>query len=221
MGALRKIEVGRGPQLQKDESEVRWLISYSDFMMQLVCLFILLYSVSTHDRGKADLVAGYWRAAVGLGERPLHDQPPDGPHLQVGDAPPAGGRGGPGDVPSAIPHRIRQVRAGWLITFDRPLFETGSPALAAEVRETLDQVALELGAYGGQVEVTAAAGDPPGDVLEGDALKLAQARARAVWEHLSRNGFEGALDPRFMSAAGRQAVEEGEGRRIEILLKVR
>jgi len=44
MAKPRKIAIGIGHAAEKDESEVRWLISYSDFMMQLVCLFILLYS---------------------------------------------------------------------------------------------------------------------------------------------------------------------------------
>ena len=39
----RKIVIGLPRAAEKDESEVRWLISYSDFMMQLVCLFILLF----------------------------------------------------------------------------------------------------------------------------------------------------------------------------------
>lgn len=53
---------------EKDESEVRWLISYSDFMMQLVCLFILLYSVSSVDPSKAVPLAQAWRDETGLGE---------------------------------------------------------------------------------------------------------------------------------------------------------
>jgi len=43
MAKPRKIVIGAPRSGEKDESEVRWLISYSDFMMQLVCLFILLY----------------------------------------------------------------------------------------------------------------------------------------------------------------------------------
>ncbi len=56
------------PRRDKDESEVRWLMSYSDFMMQLVCLFILLYSVSSVDTSKAVPLAQAWRDEVGLGE---------------------------------------------------------------------------------------------------------------------------------------------------------
>src|SRR4051794_11294248 len=57
-----------GSASEKDESEVRWLMSYSDFMMQLVCLFILLYSVSSVDTSKAVPLAQAWRDQVGLGE---------------------------------------------------------------------------------------------------------------------------------------------------------
>ena len=43
MAKPRKLVLGVPPTREKDDSEVRWLMSYSDFMMQLVCLFILLY----------------------------------------------------------------------------------------------------------------------------------------------------------------------------------
>src|SRR3982750_2594189 len=57
-----------GAQPEKDETEVRWLMSYSDFMMQLVCLFILLYSVSSIDTSKAVPLAQAWRDEAGVGE---------------------------------------------------------------------------------------------------------------------------------------------------------
>src|SRR5262245_43365828 len=56
------------PPPEKDETEIRWLMSYSDFMMQLVCLFILLYSVSSIDTSKAVPLAQAWRDEVGVGE---------------------------------------------------------------------------------------------------------------------------------------------------------
>src|SRR5437762_14242322 len=56
------------PAPEKDETEIRWLMSYSDFMMQLVCLFILLYSVSSVDTSKAIPLAQAWRDEVGVGE---------------------------------------------------------------------------------------------------------------------------------------------------------
>ena len=68
MAKLRKLVIGAPRLGDKDESEVRWLISYSDFMMQLVCLFILLYSVSFFDKGRMARIAAAYRASVGLGD---------------------------------------------------------------------------------------------------------------------------------------------------------
>src|SRR6516165_782265 len=58
--------LGGHPAPEKDESEIRWLISYSDFMMQLLCLFILLYSVCATDAGKASDIAQSWRDEMGI-----------------------------------------------------------------------------------------------------------------------------------------------------------
>ena len=67
MAKPRKIVLGAPRPSEKDESEVRWLISYSDFMMQLVCLFILLSSVSSDDSSKAVPIAQAWREEMGVG----------------------------------------------------------------------------------------------------------------------------------------------------------
>ncbi len=85
MGQLRKIVVGAPRPGEKDESEVRWLISYSDFMMQLVCLFILLYSVSSLDKGRMARVAAAYRASVGIGESAAYEARSSGDKLAVGD----------------------------------------------------------------------------------------------------------------------------------------
>ena len=69
MPRLARIVPGSGQAPEKDEGQVRWLISYSDFMMQLVCLFILLYSVSSLDKEKMSLVVAYYRASIGKGDR--------------------------------------------------------------------------------------------------------------------------------------------------------
>src|SRR5207253_562198 len=69
-GKKKRVSLLRlGPILpEKDETEVRWLMSYSDFMMQLVCLFILLYSVSSMDTSKSVPLAQAWRDEAGIGE---------------------------------------------------------------------------------------------------------------------------------------------------------
>ena len=54
-------------------------------MMQLVCLFILLYSVSSLDKGRMARVAAAYRASVGIGEAAAYDGPSAGDKLAVGD----------------------------------------------------------------------------------------------------------------------------------------
>src|SRR5678810_750824 len=73
------------PPPEKDETEVRWLMSYSDFMMQLVCLFILLYSVSSIDTSKAVPLAQAWRDEVGVSEVRVPSAP-KGSHLPLTSA---------------------------------------------------------------------------------------------------------------------------------------
>jgi hypothetical protein len=72
MAKPRKIVLGPPATREKDDSEVRWLMSYSDFMMQLVCLFILLYS-SSLDKGRMSRVAAGYRASLGMGELAAHE----------------------------------------------------------------------------------------------------------------------------------------------------
>src|SRR5688572_9847789 len=87
------------PPPEKDETEVRWLMSYSDFMMQLVCLFILLFSVSSVDTSKAVPVAQAWRDEVGISEVRV-PSPPKSPHVPLT----------PADIGAAI--REIQIMAG-------------------------------------------------------------------------------------------------------------
>ena len=86
MAKPRKLLIGVPRTGEKDESEVRWLISYSDFMMQLVCVFILLYSISSLDKDRMARVAEAYRAAVGVGD------PAAGEVLSLGDRPALGDR---------------------------------------------------------------------------------------------------------------------------------
>jgi flagellar motor protein MotB len=215
----RKIVIGGG-KVEKDESEVRWLISYSDFMMQLVCLFILLYSVSTLDKGKMAVVAAYYRASIGLGQPPVQEPFSRGRNLAVGDAPLVTAPEGRVDLPPDVRYRIEQVPLGWRVRFNAPVFAPGSAELSAAVRSDLDAVAGRFRAYAGTVAVAAFAAPAPADAAGPDALKLAQQRAEAVVSHLTREGFDSALDARFVSAAG-QVTAPAEARRVEIHVRVK
>jgi flagellar motor protein MotB len=209
--------LGGHPASPKDESEVRWLISYSDFMMQLVCLFILLYSVSSLDKEKMSLVAAYYRASIGRGEAPVHEPASKGKNLAVGDRPLVSATGGRADIPPSVRYTIEQVPGGWIARFQEAAFAPGSSTLSPEVASDLDTIAARLRSYAGSVFVTATAAAGPADASDGDALRLAAARAEAATSRLTR---EGSLDARFVQATGKATPAE-EARRLEILVRVK
>src|SRR5579862_4575938 len=126
MAKLRKIIIGAPRPGEKDESEVRWLISYSDFMMQLVCLFILLYSVSSLDKGRMALVAAAYRASVGIGEVAAYEARSSGDRLAVGDRSLIAGPLGGGDLPSGLKYDIESAPGGIRIVLEAALFQAGS-----------------------------------------------------------------------------------------------
>ncbi|MBI3854096.1 MAG: flagellar motor protein MotB [Planctomycetes bacterium] len=208
MAKPRKLLIGAPAVREKDDSEVRWLMSYSDFMMQLVCLFILLYSVSSLDKGRMARLAAAYRASVGLGELAAHETRTSGDKLAIGDRPILGGDLGGGDVPRDVRYSIEALPGGFRAAFDAPVFEPGAAALTAGGAGALDASARVLRAYAGRLVVTAA-GD---DATDGDPLRLALARSQAVVERLSRAG----LDPRFITTAGNPA---GDLRRVTIELR--
>ncbi len=200
----RKLAIGVPRIGDRDESEVRWLISYSDFMMQLVCLFILLYSVSSLDRGRMAKMAASYRASIGIGDLAAHDTKTSGDRLAVGDRSLLGGELGGGDVPRELKFRVEPVAGGFRVAFDGTLFERGSSALTGPGAEAVDGAARVIGAYAGPAVVTASA-----DEAGADGLRLSLARAEAVVSRLTRPGFARALDPRFLAASARPSGEPG------------
>jgi flagellar motor protein MotB len=211
MAKPRKLVLGVPRSGEKDESEVRWLISYSDFMMQLVCLFILLYSVSFFDKGRMARVAGAYRASIGMGDMAAQETKSRGDQLAVGDRPLFSGELGGGDVPKDVRFRIDPIPGGWRIAVDVPVFDSGSSTLTPAGADAVDAAARIVRAYAGRSVVTAFGED----AAEADPLRLALARAQAAAERLTRAG----VDPRFLTTSGqprRAAMEPG---RIRIELR--
>lgn len=228
MAAPKKLKVGAHGPPEADQSEVRWLISYSDFMMQLVCLFILLYSVSTIDMKRAATMASAYRDSKGLGGPPAikKEQGIDVKlrsegEVSVGDVKLIGGKLGRGELPPGVLYRAKEVPEGWLLSFPEPIFAVGSAELTPEAQAGLDQVAALLRAYVGGVFVNGFVDSDPADTMNGDGLRLAQVRAENVVSHLTRSGFARALDPRRVQASGRGIGDVQRGRRVEILLRVK
>ena len=201
MAKPRKLAIGAPRTGDKDETEVRWLISYSDFMMQLVCVFILLYSISSLDKDRMARVAEAYRAAVGVGDPAAGEVLSPGDRPALGDRSLLGGELGGGDLPRDVRYRIEPMPGGLRAVLEAGLFDAGSLEPAPKGAEAIDAVARVARAYAGRTVVTAC-GDGPGG---GDPLRLALARSRAVVDRLVQAG----LDARFVTAAGNPSAEPG------------
>ena len=205
MAKFKKLVIGAPRAREKDESEVRWLISYSDFMMQLVCLFILLYSVSNLDNGRMARMVSAYRASLGLGELAALETQTTGDKMAIGGRSILGGDLGGGDVPKEMLYRVEPVPGGLRVAFEAPLFEAGSAGITEKGDEALDAASQLLRAYAGAIVVTGS-GDEAGG---GDSLRLAVSRAHSAVARLSRAG----VDARFVTVAG---TPGGSARRVMI-----
>ncbi|HXG61903.1 MAG TPA: flagellar motor protein MotB [Planctomycetota bacterium] len=208
MGRPLKLFVGSGPA--RDETEVRWLISYSDFMMQLVCLFLLLYASTALAPEMRRRTARAYRAARGLGEPPVREgagrgvRPGETGRTLVGGSSAA-------EAPSGARWRVAERAGEWLASFDGPAFGRGSVVPSPELRRALVEIAGRVGPRGGLVTVTAWASAEEG------GMAAALERAGAASEILVG---EGGLDPRFLQSAGALggAAEAG---RLEVRARAR
>jgi flagellar motor protein MotB len=225
------------PAPAKDESEVRWLISYSDFMMQLVCLFILLYSVSATDPGKISSIAQSWREEMGLqpvnamsesareASLPLTTEklPAVLRDMQV--------------VLSRYPEggkiRIVPTADGFKLLLFYEMFEEGSGQPSRQGLRILDLAALILKPYERRVKTLEIVGHTAADDADreaGSALRLSLARAREAYRHVIAKDCLHPLDAEFLLAAGRGAHEpvsdnadgrsRGYNRRVEFVVRL-
>ena len=206
--------MGGHPAPEKDESEVRWLISYSDFMMQLVCLFILLYSVSATDAGKAAPLAQSWREEMGI-------EPVTATSESIRQA----------SLPltmSKLPSTFRDIQVvlsrypeggqirvvptsdGFKLQLLYEMFEEGSGVPSRQGERILDLAALILRPYQVRLkslEVVGHTAADDADREDGSALRLSMTRAREAHAHVTRPEAPNPLEPRLLIAAGRGAHE--------------
>ncbi len=210
-----------GHVVEKDESEVRWLMSYSDFMMQLVCLFILLYSVSSVDTSKAVPLAQAWRDEKGLGEvkLPSTGQKPNVP-LTSADLTAvihelrimAGRQPGGGSL------RIVGSNAGFVLQLGYGMFDRGSAQPDSQGAAAADLVGDLLTPLRAQIDTIDLVGHASVD--EERATDLSLDRAAALLRRLTRPGSPHRLDGVPLVATGRGAADpvadngEPGGRRL-------
>lgn len=204
-----KLRVGSGPA--RDETEVRWLISYSDFMMQLVCLFLLLYAATALAPEVRRRAVRAYRAARGLGEPPVREAVPRGERPGKLGRALTGGREEASVAVSAARWQVAERAGEWLARFEGPVFRKGSAEAGADLRRALREVASRAGPRGGRVTVTAWASAEEG------GMGLALERAGAAAGILTG---EGGLDGRFVEAAGALSGAQGAGR-LEVRVRAR
>lgn len=220
------------PVREKDESEVRWLMSYSDFMMQLVCLFILLYSVSSVDTSKAVPLAQAWRDEAGLGEvrLPSAGRKPSVPLTSV-------------DLNAAI-HEIqimagrhpgggslRIVRSvdGFTLQLTYGMFERGSDRPDAHGIQAADLIADILDPLRESTASMEIVGHASAD--EEKAMELSLNRSASMLKRLTRPEAPHRLGDVVLVAAGRGAhlpvADNGEeagrrlNRRVEFVVRLK
>jgi chemotaxis protein MotB len=193
-----------GPMgVEKDETEVRWLMSYSDFMMQLVCLFILLYSVSSIDTSKAVPLAQAWRDEVGIGEvkvpsAPLSPNPP----LTFAEVPAAlheiqivAGR-----HPGGRALRVLRNSDGFRLQFGYEMFERGSDRLTKQGAQVAELAAALLQPIQKRVASIEVVGHASADEENGLALSLQRAHEAVRW--MTRPESAVRLSPETLRGGG-------------------
>jgi chemotaxis protein MotB len=214
--AKRKVGGGK-KEAEPDQSEVRWLISYSDFMMQLVCLFILLYSVSSIDTTKAAQISESWREAQGLPPPNVSSVPPgnDQPPLTADDVPRAimQIQVQLGRFPEGRSIRVSRTSDGFRLQLTYSMYDEGSGQFTADGARLLDLAALILKPFESRVSSIEIIGHTAPDDAEtegGSAMRLSLTRAREALKHVTRSDAPSRLDSARLTAAGRGPFEPAE-----------
>lgn len=228
-----------GGEDKVDASEVRWLISYSDYMMQLVVLFILLYSVSAADMTKLQAVSVAARDYLGVKARGRHPAVDVRPTDPDGRQPVKrslsdileeikekfGGKDAMANV-DAIP-----IFEGIKITVRSAQFAEGSAEPPVVMDGVINEVAQFLQSHpAGRVEVRGHTSASTADMIKENAWLLSFLRAQAVADKLLGNRKDPRINParlRITGCSSNEPVPEtgtetpqgsAADRRVEIII---
>lgn len=210
-----------------DQAEVLWLVSYSDFMMQLVILFLLLYATSNPDPGRLQQIAQSFREH--FGERPalaVVDTRGDYVALMRPRPVAPGTRQPFGDDPRGRRIQLSYTEQGvWIHFADTVMFPLGSYELTADARELLELVQKELAPYVNDIEVIGHASVEPADTFGGDPWTLSLLRAKAAAAVLIGDEHAPAIHPNRVIVVGRSLYDPrsrddpAKNRRVELLVR--
>lgn len=210
-----------------DQAEVLWLVSYSDFMMQLVILFLLLYATSNPDPGRLQQIAQSFREH--FGDKPVVsviDTRGDY-HALMKPRPVAPGTKQPfGDDPRGKRIQLTYTEQGvWIQFADTVMFPLGSHELTPDARELLELVRRELTPYLNDIEIIGHTSVDPTDSLGGDHWTLSLLRAKAGAGVLIGDENAPGIHPNRVIVTGRSLYDPrskddpAKNRRIEILVR--
>ncbi len=149
-----------------DESEVRWLISYADFMMQLLCLFILLFSISKFEVTKLQAIGDGYKKYKNIPIGPSSRPPADGTDIKK--------------IPTPGNTRGAMLIVGQTV----PYLEGGAELLPEQMKELDGLVQGTLIGTKNILEVRGHTSAFPEDSINGDHYYLSYLRALKVKEYL-------------------------------------
>ena len=147
------------PEEDSSPEHQDWLITYGDLMSLLLCLFVMLYAVSTLQESKFQSATESLRGGFGL----------------FGNAPSAYTMG-------AVTKSIGQKVGGTI------LFEEGSDDLSAAAKRELNEVYRQLLSVPNNVQIVGQARSGESSAYRRD-LDLAYARSISVWDYLVSLGM--------------------------------
>lgn len=167
-----------------DDSTTRWLISYADYMMQLVCLFILLYATSNPNEEVRKIIAQMMRERAGIHEpkqveKSREREPPqsDIPNLEEKDyitlqkTP----------TPYGPKISLRSIERGREMTFENiEMFAEGKAILPNDVRDLVIFARDILSHYANDITIVGHTAKNVEDSVNGDKWLLSYQRAKVI-----------------------------------------
>jgi chemotaxis protein MotB len=168
--------------------DVKWLLSLSDFFLQLVILFLLLFVVSNIDRGKIEAIVRGLQEKKGLpvSKLPLTKSKTKGDFLAlIAEKLATTKKGYLKEFPAPqrnIKVSYEAVKNGVLIRLENlEMFNTGSAQLLEQAKTILIEFAKELTTFYNIIEIIGYTSSLYEDSYEGDHITLAFERAKSVY----------------------------------------
>ncbi|MBI4613017.1 MAG: OmpA family protein [Planctomycetes bacterium] len=153
MGFERKKE-----EKEEELSAPYWMLTYGDLMGQLLCFFVILFTLSTIDPAKFEEVLGAIKSEFGTGESSRSDEPISAKEiiqaLTKQSSEPGPSSGVMYEDISGFYVRVTTLRTGVVLAVGgRPLFDPGSAEIRDDAKPILREVAQLTAGYRNRIRV--------------------------------------------------------------------